>query len=85
MTLDFLRRLPWKLALLDHHDLALVRRELQITVHDFDAQPERQTHHHSLVRHLLDKSSSTRAEMDKFLAGEPLGALAKSGGLRGML
>ena len=78
LKLDFLRRLPWKFALLAHHDLALVRRELQITVHDFDAQPtERQMHHHSLVRHLLDKSSSMRAEMDNFLAGEPLEHLPK--------
>ena len=73
LKLDYLRRLPWKLALLAHHDQAQARRELQVVVNDFDAQPPGlQLHHHSLVRHLLDRSGCMRADMDRYLAEQSL-------------
>ncbi|CAE7555177.1 unnamed protein product [Symbiodinium sp. KB8] len=78
LKLDFLRRLPWKLALLAHHDQAKARRELQVTVREFDAQtPELQQHHHSLVCHMLGRSGQVRADFDKYLAGQSLNDLPK--------
>ena len=78
LKLDFLRRLPWKLALLAHHDQAQARRELQVTVREFDAQsPELQQHHHSLVLHMLGRSGDLRADFDKCLAGQSLDELPK--------
>lgn len=47
LKFDWTLRLPWKLALLGHHDHGLARRELQAIASEFDSQPaELQKHHH---------------------------------------
>ena len=73
LKLDWTRRLPWKLALLGHRDVAKARRDLRLVMRDFDSQsPELQLHHHSLTRHLLLKSGDMRRDMDMFVAGHSL-------------
>ena len=70
VKLDWVQRLPWKLALLAHRDQAKSRRELLLIIQDFDSQsPELQQHHHSLTRHLLLKSGDLRRDLDRFVAG----------------
>ncbi|CAE7788549.1 unnamed protein product [Symbiodinium sp. CCMP2592] len=78
LKLDWTRRLPWKLALLGHRDVAKARRELRLVIQEFDSQiPELQLHHHSLTRHLLLKSGNMRRDIDMFLAGRSLQQLPR--------
>ena len=76
VKLAFCEKLPWRLALLAHSNLAMVRRELSRVVHEYDSLPEKlQEHHHVLTRKALDKASDLRTEMDRFLAGQEMSAL----------
>lgn len=73
VKLSFCEKLPWRLALLAHTDLAMARRELSKVVHEYDSLPTTlQQHHHALTRKTLDKSRSIRAELDAFLGGHNL-------------
>ena len=73
LKFDWTLRLPWKLALLGHHDHGLARRELQANASEFDSQPaELQKHHHNLTLKLLSKDRPLRKlkEFDLFACGQ---------------
>ena len=78
VKLYWVKRLPWKLALVAHRDQAKSRRELLLMIQDFDSQsPELQQHHHSLTCHVLLKSTDLRRDLDMFVAGRSLQELPR--------
>ncbi len=76
IKLDFVRRLPWRLAVLAHNDVALARREMSTTVAEFDAQdPGLRQHHHRVTLSLLSPQCAARRELEMFIGGSPLSDL----------
>lgn len=70
---DFLRRLPWSLAALAHHDTAVARRHALRMIQEFDHTPDHVAiHHHAKTLLFLDRQGPLLAALAAFAGGGEL-------------
>ena len=70
--LHFWKVLPWALVALGVPDAARARSTASKLLHEFDTSPQQVDLHHRLTWEYMRPGAAVRAELEAFIAGEPL-------------
>ena len=76
VKMDWVLRLPWKLAVIAHHDHKIARTIGRRIVEEYDAMPnDLRAASHRVSARVLALGTEMRAQLEQFLAGTPMARL----------